>query len=88
MFPHVQHDLQLKAYDKAKVESAVLQVERHVMAPLRNRTFFSLAEANAAFAEQLALLNARPFQKMSGSRQSLFEELDRPALRPLPARSL
>jgi transposase len=75
-----------KPRDKAKVESAVLQVERQVMAPLRNRTFFSLAEANAAFAEQLALLNARPFQKMAGSRLSLFETLDRPALAPLPAR--
>ena len=32
-----------KPRDKAKVESAVLQVERQVMAPLRNRTFFSLA---------------------------------------------
>ena len=74
-----------KARDKAKVESAVLQVERHVMAPLRNRTFCSLSEANAAFSEQLVLLNARPFQKMSGSRKSLFEELDRPALSPLPA---
>jgi len=76
-----------KPRDKAKVESAVLEVERQVMAPLRNRTFFSLAEANAAFAEQLARLNARPFQKMNGSRRSLFEELDRPALAPLPARS-
>jgi transposase len=76
-----------KPRDKAKVESAVLQVERQVMAPLRNRTFFSLAETNAAFAEQPTLLNARPFQKMAGSRKSLFEDLDRPALRPLPARS-
>ena len=75
-----------KPRDKAKVESAVLEVERQVMAPLRNRTFFSLAEANAAFAERLAVLNARPFQKMSGSRRSLFGELDRPALSPLPAR--
>jgi transposase len=75
-----------KPRDKAKVESAVQQVERQVMAPLRNRTFFSLSEANATYAEELAVLNARPFQKMSGSRRSLFEELDRPALSPLPAR--
>jgi transposase len=76
-----------KPRDKAKVESAVQVVERHVLAPLRNRTFFSLGEANAAFAEQLTILNARPFQKMTGSRLSLFETLDRPALRPLPART-
>jgi transposase len=74
-----------KPRDKAKVESAVLQIERHVMAPLRNRTFFSIAEANAAYAEELAALNARPFQKMAGSRLTLFETLDRPALSPLPA---
>ena len=74
-----------KPRDKAKIESAVLQVERHVMAPLRNRRFFSIPEANAAYLEQLDRLNARPFQKMAGSRKSLFVELDRPALAPLPA---
>lgn len=76
----------MKAYDKAKVESAVQEVERRVLAPVRNRTFFSLAEANAAFLENLTALNAKPFQKMEGSRRSLFESLDRPALSPLPAR--
>jgi len=45
------------------------------------------AEANAAIRERLAWLNARPFKKLPGSRRSLFIELDRPALRPLPARS-
>jgi transposase len=76
-----------KPRDKAKVESAVLQVERQVMAPLRNRTFFSTPEANAAYREQLGILNARPFQDMTGSRLSLFETLDRPALRALPSRA-
>jgi len=72
--------------DKAKAENGVLQAERWVLAALRHRTFFSLAEANAAIAEQVAWLNDRPFQKLPGSRRSMFEELDRPALRPLPAR--
>jgi transposase len=70
--------------DKAKVETAVQIVERHVLAPLRHRTFFSLEEANAALRQQLDALNARPFQKRPGSRQTLFDTLDRPALRPLP----
>ncbi len=74
----------LKARDKAKVEAAVQGVERWVMAPLRNRTFFSLAELNQALREQLETYNHRPFQKLEGSRKSLFEELDRPALKPLP----
>jgi transposase len=75
-----------KPRDKAKVEAGVLQAERWILAALRQRTFFSLAEANAAIAERVAWLNARPFRKLPGSRRSLFEELDRPALRPLPAR--
>ena len=74
-----------KPRDKAKVEAAVLGVERWVMAPLRNRTFFSLAELHRAFREQLDAYNRRSFQKLEGSRQSLFEELDKPALRPLPS---
>ncbi|MGD8486165.1 MAG: IS21 family transposase [Chloroflexota bacterium] len=75
-----------KPRDKAKVENGVLQAERWVLAALRHRTFFSLAEANAAIAERVAWLNARPFRKLPGSRQTMFEALDRPALRPLPAR--
>ena len=73
-----------KPRDKAKAEQGVLLAERWVLAALRNRTFFSLAEANRAIAERVAWLNARPFKKLEGSRMSLFAELDRPALRPLP----
>jgi transposase len=75
-----------KPRDKAKAESGVLQAERWILAALRHRTFFSLAEANAAIAERVAWLNARPFRKLPGSRLSMFTELDRPALRPLPVR--
>ena len=75
-----------KPRDKAKAENGVLQAERWILAALRQRTFFSLAEANAAIAERVAWLNARPFKRLPGSRQSMFEALDRPALRPLPAR--
>ena len=75
-----------KPRDKAKAEAGVLLVERWIAAALRDRTFFSLAEANAAIAERLDWLNARPFRKLPGSRRELFETLDRPALRPLPAR--
>jgi len=74
-----------KPRDKAKVETGVLVAERWILAALRNRTFFSLAEANRAIAERVAWLNDRPFKKLEGSRSSLFAELDGPALRPLPA---
>ena len=70
--------------DKAKVEVAVQVVERWILAALRHRTFFSLVELNAATAELLERLNTRPFRKLPGSRRSVFEQLDRPALRPLP----
>ena len=70
--------------DKAVVESAVQVVERWILARLRQRTFFSLEEANDAIAGLLSEFNARSFQKRPGSRRSLFEEIDRPALRPLP----
>jgi len=71
--------------DKAKVEAGVLLAERWIMARLRNRRFTSLGEANAAIASLVGWVNDRPFKKIAGSRRSLFEELDRPALRPLPA---
>jgi transposase len=73
-----------KPRDKAKVEVGVLIAERWIVAALRHRQFFSLAELNRAIRELLDKLNQRPFKKREGSRQSLFQELERPALRPLP----
>ena len=75
-----------KPRDKSKVEGGVLIVQRWILAALRNRTFFSLAELNAAIAELLERLNTRPFQKLEGCRRSAFEAIDRPVLRPLPPR--
>ena len=75
-----------KPRDKAKVEVGVQVAERWILAALRNRTFFSLAEANAAIRERLEWLNNRPFRKLEGSRRSVFESIDRPALRSLPDR--
>jgi len=71
--------------DKAKVENAVLLVERWIVAAVRHRKFFSLADLNQAICELLEKLNQRSFRKRTGSRASLFQELDRPALKPLPA---
>jgi transposase len=73
-----------KPKDKAKVESAVLIAERWILAALRNRTFFSLEELNPAIREKLREFNQRKFQKLDTTRQELFENLDRPALKPLP----
>jgi transposase len=73
-----------KPRDKAKVESAVQQVERWVIAPLRKRTFHSLYEANAAIRERLEWLNNRVMKGLGASRAELFGQFDLPALRPLP----
>jgi transposase len=73
-----------KPRDKAKVEAGVLLVERWILAALRKRTFFSLAELNQAVGELLQRLNDRRFRKLNTTRSRLFAELDRPALRPLP----
>ncbi|MBE3144901.1 MAG: transposase, partial [Planctomycetes bacterium] len=70
--------------DKAKVEVGVQVVERWILARLRNRTFFSLAELNRAIVRLLEELNNRPMKHLGKSRKQLFEELDQPALRPLP----
>ena len=74
-----------KPRDKAKVENAVGIVERWILAALRHRKFFAVSELNDAIEELLERLNHRKFRKREGTRSSLFEEMDRPALRPLPA---
>jgi len=71
--------------DKAKGETAVQGVERQILARLRHRTFFSLRELNQALWELLVPYNRRPFQKLEGCRQSLFEQWEKPVLKPLPA---
>jgi transposase len=72
--------------DKPKVEVAVQVAERWIVARLRHETFFTLSAMNARIAELLEPLNAKPMRHYGGaSRRDLFERLDRPALRPLPA---
>jgi transposase len=73
--------------DKAKVEVAVQIVERWILASLRDRQFFSLPQLNRAIAQLLPELNRKSFQKLPGSRKSMFESIDRPALKPLPVQA-
>lgn len=69
--------------DKAKAENAVRLVQQDILAPLRDRTFFTLAELNAAIADGLATLNAKPFSKRDGNRDAALTE-ERAHLSPLP----
>jgi transposase len=73
-----------KPRDKAKVEVAVQVVTRWIIAKLRNRRFFSLDEINAAIRELVAQLNDRVTRHLGTSRRSLFDEIERPALKKLP----
>ena len=69
--------------DKAKVELSVKLVQRWILARLRHRQFFSLAELNAAIRELLHDLNRRVIKYLGKSRYELYLELDQPALKPL-----
>jgi hypothetical protein len=72
--------------DKAKVEAAVLIIERWFLGRLRHRRFYSLAELNAALGALLHQLNeARPIRRLGVTRRALLEELDRPHLKELPS---
>lgn len=70
--------------DKATAEAAVQVVTRWILARLREQRFASVHEVDRAIGALLPALNERPFQKLPGSRASVFAELDRPALQPLP----
>ena len=70
--------------DKASVENTVGNISRKILAALRSRKFFSISEINKALSEELAKFTLKPFQKMEGNRKKAFEEIDKPALRPLP----
>lgn len=70
--------------DKAKAEAGVLVVQRSILAALRDRTFYSLAEMNAAITALLEPLNAKTMRHLNKSRKELWQALDVPALKPLP----
>ena len=74
-----------KPRDKAKVEVAVQIVQRWILARIRNEVFFSLATLNERIGELLDELNDRPMRLYKKSRRELYEVIDRPALKPLPA---
>ena len=71
--------------DKAKVENHVLLAERWIAAPLRQTRLVGWTVAQARVRERLQQLNARPFQRLPGSRVQLFQDDERAALQPLPA---
>ena len=75
-----------KPRDKSHVENGVQNMERWILVPLRDRSFFSIAEANRAIAPLLEALNQKEMQHLGKSRRPLFEEVNQPGLLPLPER--
>ena len=73
-----------KPRDKAAVENGVLIAQRWILAVLRHRTFYSLAELNSAIWQCLERLNTRPLRKVKKSRRELFEAIDHANALPLP----
>ena len=73
-----------KPRDKAAVEGSVGWLETWLLEWLRGQRFFSFEELNRAIRARMHELAQRPFQKRAGSRASVFEAVDKPALRPLP----
>jgi len=73
-----------KPKDKAKAEVGVQIIERWILARLRHQTFFSLAELNQCIRILLEQANQKPFKQRPGNRKQCFEQLDKPALAPLP----
>lgn len=73
-----------KPRDKGSVEKAVDLTYKHIYAPLRNQTFHSLEDLNAAIRRQMELFNARPFKAKQGNRKHLFEVDEKAKLKELP----
>lgn len=74
-----------KPRDKAKVEKAVQEVERQLLAPLRHVRFSSIEEINSAISPLLEALNSRTMKDYGVSRNELFDKAEKAALKPLPA---
>ena len=69
---------------KSNVEGHVKIIYQRLYAPLRDRTFFSLHDLRAAFAQKLKEHNEKKFQGRTYSRSDQFLSDEINALRPLP----
>jgi len=74
-----------KPKDKPQVENAVGKLTTHIIARMRDFQFFSIDEYNEQLRIELDRFNHKPFQKKEGSRVRVFESLEKPLLKPLPA---
>lgn len=73
-----------KPRDKPKVESGVRFAQTCILGRLRNQTFFSLEEANAAIKGAVERINTHVMKRLGKTRRDLFEQVERAALSALP----
>jgi hypothetical protein len=73
-----------KPKDKAAVEAGVRFAQSYILGRLRNVTFFSLAECQAAIVVALERMNGREMRRLGVSRRQLFDTIERPAMQSLP----
>ena len=73
-----------KPKDKAAVEAGVRFAQSYILGRLRNVTFFSLAECQAAIGVALERMNGREMRRLGVSRRQLSETIERPVMQALP----
>jgi len=71
--------------DKALVENALRLIYTRIYVKVRAGIYYSLAELNRSIREALEEHNNAPMRGRNYSRRQQFEEIERPALMPLPA---
>lgn len=74
-----------KPKDKPLAEQGVQGIQRWILAHFRHHKFFSVDEANDHIATLLDIYNNKEMKHLEKSRSELFEELDKPMLKALPA---
>lgn len=73
-----------KPQDKGITENAVGFVTSRILSRMLKMEFETINEINEYLSREVEKLNQAPFQKLNTSRQKLFDEVDKPVLRPLP----
>lgn len=71
--------------DKSLVEGAVKIIYTRIFTKIREKEYFSIEELNADIAQYLEATNNAFMKGRPYSRRMQFEEIERVALRPLPA---
>jgi transposase len=70
--------------DKAAVEAGVRFAQSYILGRLRQVTFFSLVECNAAIAVAVERTRSREMRRFGMSHRQLFEAIERPLMQALP----